>query len=73
MAADQTLEWEVVTGTGEFLTANRANNSDLYCKDFSDPCFFSSPNGIPQSGSSYLRVNKLSGCLERTAAKWTIL
>lgn len=30
LAADQTLEWEVVTGTGEMLTANRYNNSDLY-------------------------------------------
>lgn len=30
MAADQTLEWEVVTGTGEHLIANRENNTDLY-------------------------------------------
>ena len=30
LAADQTLEWEVVTGTGEYLVANRQNNSDLY-------------------------------------------
>lgn len=30
MAADQALEWEVVTGTGEHLVANRQNNSDLY-------------------------------------------
>ena len=30
LAADQTLEWELVTGTGEILTANREGNSDLY-------------------------------------------
>ncbi|KAJ7823430.1 hypothetical protein B0H14DRAFT_2826767 [Mycena olivaceomarginata] len=30
LAADQTLEWEVVTGTGEYLVANRQNNTDLY-------------------------------------------
>jgi hypothetical protein len=30
LAADQTLEWEVVTGTGEHLIANRKNNTDLY-------------------------------------------
>jgi len=30
MAADQTLEWEVVTGTGEYLIANREINTDLY-------------------------------------------
>lgn len=30
MAADQTLEWEVVTGTGEYLIANRETNTDLY-------------------------------------------
>lgn len=30
MAADQTLEWEVVTGTGEHLIANRQKNKDLY-------------------------------------------
>jgi FAD/FMN-containing dehydrogenase len=30
MASDQTLEWEVVTGTGEYLIANRQNNTDLY-------------------------------------------
>lgn len=30
MAADQALEWEVVTGTGEHLIANRENNTDLY-------------------------------------------
>lgn len=30
MAADQTLEWEVVTGTGEHLIANRQKNTDLY-------------------------------------------
>ena len=30
LAADQTLEWEVVTGDGQFLTATRENNTDLY-------------------------------------------
>ncbi|KAJ6526891.1 hypothetical protein DFH09DRAFT_1045946 [Mycena vulgaris] len=30
LAADQTLEWEVVTGAGEYLVANRQNNTDLY-------------------------------------------
>lgn len=30
LAADQTLEWEVVTGTGQHLIANRRQNSDLY-------------------------------------------
>jgi FAD/FMN-containing dehydrogenase len=30
LAADQTLEWEVVTGTGEHLVANREKNTDLY-------------------------------------------
>ena len=30
LAADQVLEWEVVTGTGEYLVANRESNSDLY-------------------------------------------
>lgn len=30
LAADQVLEWEVVTGTGEYLVAIRHNNSDLY-------------------------------------------
>lgn len=30
LAADQTLEWEVVTGTGEHLIANRRQNTDLY-------------------------------------------
>ncbi|KAK3114359.1 hypothetical protein LTR53_007396 [Teratosphaeriaceae sp. CCFEE 6253] len=30
LAADQVLEWEVVTGTGEHLIANRGNNTDLY-------------------------------------------
>lgn len=30
LAADQTLEWEVVTGTGEFVTASPTQNSDLY-------------------------------------------
>ncbi|KAK3176612.1 hypothetical protein OEA41_007935 [Lepraria neglecta] len=30
LAADQTLEWEVVTGTGDFITASPTKNSDLY-------------------------------------------
>ncbi|TKA62194.1 hypothetical protein B0A55_10526, partial [Friedmanniomyces simplex] len=30
LAADQVLEWEVVTGTGEYLVANHETNSDLY-------------------------------------------
>ena len=30
MAADQTLEWEVITGTGEFVTASPMQNADLY-------------------------------------------
>jgi FAD/FMN-containing dehydrogenase len=30
LAADQVLEWEVVTGTGELLTASQCKNSDLY-------------------------------------------
>ncbi|KAL8718368.1 MAG: hypothetical protein Q9225_004485 [Loekoesia sp. 1 TL-2023] len=30
LAADQTLEWEVVTGAGKFLKASRTENSDLY-------------------------------------------
>ena len=30
MGADQTLEWEVVTGTGDFVTASPTENSDLY-------------------------------------------
>jgi hypothetical protein len=30
LAADQVLEWEVVTGTGELLTATPSQNSDLY-------------------------------------------
>lgn len=30
LAADQVLEWEVVTGTGELLTASQSKNSDLY-------------------------------------------
>lgn len=30
LAADQVLEWEVVTGTGELLTASQSQNSDLY-------------------------------------------
>lgn len=30
IGADQALEWEVVTGTGEVLIANREQNQDLY-------------------------------------------
>ncbi|PQE23176.1 FAD binding domain-containing protein [Rutstroemia sp. NJR-2017a BVV2] len=30
LAADQVLEWEVVTGTGELLTATPSQHSDLY-------------------------------------------
>lgn len=30
MAADQTLEWEVVMGTGEFVKASPTENEDLY-------------------------------------------
>ena len=30
LAADQTLEWEVVTGKGEFVKASRTENADLY-------------------------------------------
>ncbi len=30
LAADQTLEWEVITGDGQFITANREKNSDLF-------------------------------------------
>lgn len=30
MAADQTLEWELVTGAGEHVIANREQNSELY-------------------------------------------
>ncbi|KAI1637124.1 FAD binding domain-containing protein [Biscogniauxia mediterranea] len=30
LAADQVLEWEVVTGTGEFVTASATQNSDLF-------------------------------------------
>ncbi|KAJ5221507.1 FAD binding domain protein [Penicillium citrinum] len=30
LGADQVLEWEVIDGTGRFLTANRTHNSDLY-------------------------------------------
>ena len=30
LAADQALEWEVITADGTFLTANREKNSDLY-------------------------------------------
>ncbi|KAJ5881698.1 FAD binding domain protein [Penicillium soppii] len=30
LAADQVLEWEVIDGTGRFLTANRDQNSDIY-------------------------------------------
>lgn len=30
LAADQVLAWEVITGTGKFLTATRDENSDLF-------------------------------------------
>ena len=30
LAADQTLEWEVIDGNGQFLTATRTQNPDLY-------------------------------------------
>ncbi|KAL1961987.1 hypothetical protein VTN77DRAFT_722 [Rasamsonia byssochlamydoides] len=30
LAADQVLEWEVVTGTGELLVASQSENTDLY-------------------------------------------
>ena len=30
LAADQVLVWEVITGTGEFLTATRSENTDLF-------------------------------------------
>ena len=30
LAADQVLEWEVVTGTGQLLVATQSQNSDLY-------------------------------------------
>ena len=30
LGADQALEWEVVTGTGEYLVANRQQNTDLF-------------------------------------------
>ena len=30
MAADQALEWEVITGNGTLITANRQRNSDIY-------------------------------------------
>ncbi|KAL8729515.1 MAG: hypothetical protein Q9166_004687 [cf. Caloplaca sp. 2 TL-2023] len=30
LAADQVLAWEVITGTGDFLTATRAINADLF-------------------------------------------
>jgi FAD/FMN-containing dehydrogenase len=30
LAADQTLEWEVVTASGELVTASRTQNADLY-------------------------------------------
>ncbi|GAB7352182.1 hypothetical protein MBLNU459_g2661t1 [Dothideomycetes sp. NU459] len=30
LAADQTLEWDVVTGSGQLLTASRLQNEDLY-------------------------------------------
>jgi FAD/FMN-containing dehydrogenase len=30
LGADQTLEWDVVTASGELVTASRAQNTDLY-------------------------------------------
>lgn len=30
LAADQVLAWEVITGTGEFITATRTDNTDLF-------------------------------------------
>ena len=30
LAADQTLEWEVVTAGGKLVTASRTQNADLY-------------------------------------------
>lgn len=30
LAADQALEWEVITGTGDFVTASPSENPDLY-------------------------------------------
>ena len=30
LGADQTLEWEVIDGNGQFLTASRTQNADLY-------------------------------------------
>lgn len=30
LGEDQALEWEIVTGTGEVLTANRETNQDLH-------------------------------------------
>ncbi|KAL8767563.1 MAG: hypothetical protein Q9209_005980 [Squamulea sp. 1 TL-2023] len=30
LAADQVLKWEVITGTGQFLTATRMQNTDLF-------------------------------------------
>ncbi|KAL8757325.1 MAG: hypothetical protein Q9199_002309 [Rusavskia elegans] len=30
LAADQVLAWKVITGTGEFITATRTNNTDLF-------------------------------------------
>ena len=31
LGVDQVLEWEVIDGTGRFITANCTHNSDLYC------------------------------------------
>lgn len=31
LAADQTLEWEVITGSGEFIKASPTEHPDLYC------------------------------------------
>lgn len=31
MGADQALEWEVVTGVGDLVTASPTQNPDLYC------------------------------------------
>jgi len=39
LAADQTLEWEVITGSGEFIKASPTENSDLYCTYFSSNIF----------------------------------
>lgn len=39
-AADQTLEWEVITGSGKFIKASPTENSDMYCTYFSSKTFF---------------------------------